>query len=120
MNKVTLTATDTFYSTKHGLVVAGQVIEADEVEAQELLRMTSVQEGGKMEATPRNKMDPAPQNKTDPTDQLISADAPKVRKKKAVEDAKAAPTSERVPSPENPGTADDPDKLAQTDKVDLA
>jgi hypothetical protein len=118
MTKVTLTATDTFYSTKHGLVSAGQVIEADEAEAEELLRMTSVEKGGTMEDKPLNKMDPAPQNKTDPADPVVSGDAPKTRKKKAVEDAKADPTSEAVPSPENPGTADDPEKLA--DKVDQA
>lgn len=120
MTKVTLTATDTFYSTKTGLVSAGQVFEVEEDEAAELLRMTSVEKGGKMEAKPQNKMDPAPENKTDPTDPLVSADAPKVRKRKAVEDAKAAPASERVPSPENPGTADDATKAATADKVDRA
>lgn len=110
MNKVILTATDTFYSTKHGLVSAGQAIEVDEVEAQELLKMTSVKEGGKMDQAPLNKMATwPPANKVDPVDPVDpvrSADAPKAAKRRAVQDTKLAPTSAEVPSPQVPGTAD--------------
>lgn len=107
MTKVTLTATDTFYSTKTGLVSPGQVFEVDEADADELLRMTSVQKGGKMESQPLNKMATwPPANKVDPTDPVRSADAPAPKKKRAVQETKAPPSVEEVPSPENPGTAE--------------
>ena len=88
-NKVKMTAIDTSYSTKYGLLERGQTYEIDEADVSEL-ETTDMVRGEKMVEKPLNKSAAAPLNKAETV--------PQERRRKAIVE-NPAPTKEVVPGP---------------------